>query len=158
MQVYTLKSVYICKRKRNQSCQTIHAQTVANAVEKAITSHQKKLDDQYHTMLQSLQDHWKQVTSTIPDIVQQQIMPSTTSNPPLPNPSVQALSTPPRHDDKRARESPCSGSDRYRKPRRCMNDSLDSAQRPITSFLSQPKPPDPNHPKEMSYENYMPHD
>ena len=145
-------------QQKLEANQTIHAQTVANAVEKAITSHQKKLDDQYHTMLQSLQDHWKQVTSTIPDIVQQQIMPSTTSNPPLPNPSVQALSTPPRHDDKRARESPCSGSDRYRKPRRCMNDSLDSAQRPITSFLSQPKPPDPNHPKEMSYENYMPHD
>ena len=129
------KTVQDLQNKLEASHQT-QKDSIASAIEKAFDTHQQKLEHQYQEMIRSVNDHWKQVTASLPTLVCQ---PDTTkqiihSTPPT---------TPPRnYDDKRSREIHQSGSTRARKPRRFSSGGLESVQRSITHFLSHP--PDTN--------------
>ena len=130
-------------QQKLQNTQAIQTEAIATAIDTALTKHQTKIDQQYDRLLH-----------TIHQLLPQQPTHSG-SSPSTKNPDDSTMTTPPRQsDEKRARDTPRSGSDRSRKPRRYSPDTHDSVQRPITSFLSQPKPPDPLNRDDMSYETY----
>ena len=133
-----------------EASQQAQNESINVAVEKAFNTHNSKLEEQYQNMIQSVNNHWKQVTASLPALLNASN--SNCNHTPSPSPPM----TPPRKsDEKRSRDIHQSGSNRARKPRRYSSGGLDSIQRSITHFLSNPTDTDPNTSQHDSSETTM---
>lgn len=133
-----------------KTSQEINHTIIAKAVETAIDKHHNRLEKQYHQMIQSVNDHWKQITSSLPMLLHPQNKINTFSS------SSSPPTTPIRkNDEKRSRENNQSGSNRHRKPRRYSSSGLESVQKSITYFLDNSKPPDPQHTEDSPHDATM---
>ena len=157
--IESLTNIVASLQKKLESTQQLTNESLNKAVNNAFQVHHQKLEMQYQHLIASINNHWKQVTSSLPNSLNVN-QPSTPTHlspassphttPSRTSPASSPHTTPPRtSDEKRLRDGLHSGSGRARKPRRYSSGALESVQRSITSFLSQPKDPDPD-----PYTNY----